>query len=63
MTGTIVANRPYFELRPLFRRSINGTVVFCDVRGSVAARAVIVSYTGRPRTDNVAADGQRLACA
>jgi type IV fimbrial biogenesis protein FimT len=63
MTGTIVANRPYFELRPLFRRSINGTVVFCDVRGSVAARAVIVSYTGRPRTDSVAADGQRLACA
>jgi type IV fimbrial biogenesis protein FimT len=63
MTGTIVANRPYFELRPLFHRSINGTVVFCDTRGPAAARAVIVSYTGRPRVDTVSADGRRLDCA
>jgi type IV fimbrial biogenesis protein FimT len=63
MTGTIIANRPYFELRPLFHRSINGTVVFCDARGPSAARAVIVSFTGRPRVDTVAADGRRLDCA
>lgn len=63
MTGTVVANRPYFEFRPRFRRSLNGTVVFCDSRGAAAARAVIVSYTGRPRVDTVAADGRPLACA
>ncbi len=63
LTGKIVANRPYFELRPPFRRSLNGTVVFCDARGPAAARAVIVSYTGRPRVDGVAADGRPLACA
>ena len=61
--GTVVANRPFFEFRPLLRRSTNGTVVFCDRRGPTAARAVIVSYTGRPRVDQVDADGKPLVCA
>ena len=60
--GSIVGNRPYFDFRPIMRRSTNGTLVFCDERGAAAARAVIVSYTGRPRVDTVAADGTRLAC-
>jgi len=63
LDGTIVANRPYFEFRPLLRRSTNGTVVFCDRRGAAAARAVIVSYTGRPRGDQVDPDGKPLICA
>lgn len=63
LEGTIVANRALFEFRPLLRRSTNGTVVFCDARGAVAARAVIVSYTGRPRVDRVDADGKPLQCA
>jgi len=63
LEGTIVANRPLFEFRPLLRRSTNGTVVFCDARGAAAARAVIVSYTGRPRVDRVDADGKPLQCA
>jgi type IV fimbrial biogenesis protein FimT len=63
MRGRIVGNRPYFELRPPFHRSLNGTVVFCDGRGPTAARAVIVSYTGRPRVDTVDADGRPLVCA
>jgi len=61
--GTITANRGYFEFRPGLRRSVNGTVVFCDRRGSAAARAVIVSYTGRPRTDRVDPGGRALPCA
>lgn len=61
--GSIVGNRPYFEFRPTLRRSTNGTVVFCDRRGSRAARAVIVSYTGRPRVDSLGADGKPLPCA
>ena len=62
ISGSIVGNRPYFDFRPIMRRSTNGTLVFCDERGPAAARAVIVSYTGRPRVDTVAADGARLVC-
>jgi type IV fimbrial biogenesis protein FimT len=63
MLGTIVGNRPLFEFRPYRRRSTNGTLIFCDDRGPAAARAVIVSYTGRPRVDRVDAAGKPLSCA
>lgn len=63
INGTIVGNRDWFEFVPFRRRSTNGTVVFCDARGSPAARAVIVSYTGRPRVDSVDANGKPLICA
>ena len=62
-TGTITSNRGYFEFRPIQRRSVNGTVVFCDERGPAAARAVIVSYTGRPRVAAVDSGGAPLRCA
>jgi type IV fimbrial biogenesis protein FimT len=62
LTGTIVGNRPFYEFRP-GRRSTNGTTVFCDRRGAAAARAVIVSYTGRPRVATRDADGRPLRCA
>ena len=62
VTGTVTGNRPYYEFRPR-RRSTNGTTVFCDRRGAPAAKAVIVSYTGRPRVDRVDADGRPLRCA
>jgi type IV fimbrial biogenesis protein FimT len=64
LVGTITANRDLFEFWPfLGHRSTNGTVVFCDARGAGAARAVVVSYTGRPRVDSVAAGGGPLTCA
>ena len=62
ITGTVISNRPYFEFR-VDRRSTNGTTVFCDQRGAGAAKAVIVSYTGRPRVDRVDADRRPLTCA
>ncbi|HET8698983.1 MAG TPA: GspH/FimT family pseudopilin [Gammaproteobacteria bacterium] len=62
-TGTISSNRDYFELRPIQRRSVNGTLVFCDDRGARAARAVIVSYTGRPRVASTDSSGAPLRCA
>ena len=62
IAGTVVSNRPYFEFR-VRRRSTNGTTVFCDQRGAAAAKAVIVSYTGRPRVDRVDADRHPLTCA
>jgi type IV fimbrial biogenesis protein FimT len=63
IVGWIDGNRPAFEFRPYLRRSTNGTVVFCDERGAAHARAVIVSYTGRPRVDTVRPDGKPLQCA
>ena len=62
LTGSVISNRPYYEFRP-GRRSTNGTIVLCDGRGTLAARAVIVSYTGRPRVDRVDANGRPLKCA
>jgi type IV fimbrial biogenesis protein FimT len=62
IAGTIASNRPYYEFR-VGRRSTNGTVVFCDRRGAAAAKAVIVSYTGRPRAATRDADGRPLRCA
>jgi type IV fimbrial biogenesis protein FimT len=60
--GSIVGNRAYFDFRPIMRRSTNGTLVFCDERGGSSARAVIVSYTGRPRVDTTDPDGKKLVC-
>ena len=62
MVGTITANRASFQFRPFFWRSTNGTVTFCDERGVAAARAVIVSYTGRPRVSD-RGPGRALTCA
>jgi len=62
LIGTIIGNQPFYEFRP-GRRSTNGTTVFCDRRGAAAARAVIVSYTGRPRVDTRDGAGRPLRCA
>ncbi|MDH3513005.1 MAG: GspH/FimT family pseudopilin [Gammaproteobacteria bacterium] len=61
-SGTISANRPDFVFRAFEIRSTNGTLTFCDRRGSDAARAVIVSYTGRPRMAAVTARKKPLRC-
>ena len=61
-SGTITANRPDFVFRAFEARSTNGTLTFCDRRGSDAARAVIVSYTGRPRVATVTAGNKPLTC-
>ena len=63
LVGSISANRELFEFRPYLRRSVNGTVTFCDRREREGARAVIVSYTGRPRVDSVGPGGEALVCA
>lgn len=63
IAGTIRSNRARYTFRPYFRRSTNGTVTFCDRRGAGAARAVIVSYTGRPRVAEQGPGGRRLICA
>ena len=62
MAGSITANRRLFEFRPFGRRSTNGTVTFCDRRGAGQARAVIVSFTGRPRVTRNGPGLRPLTC-
>lgn len=61
--GPIHSNRRLYEFRPFRRRSTNGTITFCDRRGPDEARAVIISYTARPRVDDSGPGGRRLTCA
>lgn len=60
--GSIRVNRRFFIFRAATTRSTNGTFTFCDRRGPDEARAVIVSYTGRPRTARRAPRGEPLIC-
>lgn len=60
--ASISSNRTSYTLRPHARRATNGTLVVCDQRGPAAARAVIISYSGRPRVSRQAANGSALTC-
>ncbi len=58
----LTANRRYFALRTRRYRDTNGTLLACDSAGRVAGKALIVSYTGRPRARPEADLGGRLRC-
>ncbi|MEO0971960.1 MAG: GspH/FimT family pseudopilin [Pseudomonadota bacterium] len=58
----VSANREAFFMRPYGRRSTNGTFTVCDRRGASHARAVIVSWTGRPRIAPTTPSGEALQC-
>lgn len=45
----ISANRKGFTLRATFLRATNGTFVVCDRGRRIPPKALVVSYTGRPR--------------
>ena len=60
--GAVRSTRPRFVWRPYGRRSTNGTVTFCSPTQASRSRAVIVSYTGRPRTSDRLSGGERLGC-
>ena len=45
----ITANRRSFSFRTTALRATNGTFIFCDKARRAAPRALVVSYTGRPR--------------
>lgn len=61
--GQIRANRVAFSFRPYTQGVVNGTVVFCDPRGSETARAVIISHTGRPRVARRDTNNLPLRCS
>jgi type IV fimbrial biogenesis protein FimT len=58
----ITANRRGFTLRATFLRATNGTLVVCDRAGRVKPRALVISYTGRPRVAERTPRGAGYAC-
>jgi len=55
-------NRATLSFRAFGQSGTTATYTFCDTRGSAAARAVIVSQTGRPRVATSTAAGDPLVC-
>jgi type IV fimbrial biogenesis protein FimT len=59
----ISANRKGFTLRATFLRATNGTFVFCDPQDRITPKALVVSYTGRPRVARHTPSGELYSCA
>lgn len=60
--GTISSNRTAYSFRPFVQGVVNGTLVFCDPRGSSSARAIVISHTGRPRVSRRDSSNKPLQC-
>lgn len=59
----VTANRRSFSFRTTALRATNGTFIFCDKARQAAPRALIVSYTGRPRVARENTRGTPYKCA
>jgi type IV fimbrial biogenesis protein FimT len=59
----ITSNRKGFTLRATFMRATNGTFVFCDPAKRISPKALVVSYTGRPRVADQTTEGKSYFCA
>ena len=59
----IMANRRGFTLRATQKRATNGTFVVCDRADRVTPKALVVSYTGRPRVTEKTRRGEPYSCA
>ncbi|NIV18333.1 MAG: hypothetical protein GWN47_07935 [Woeseiaceae bacterium] len=59
----IRANRRSFTLRATQKRATNGTIVVCDAAGRVPPKALVISYTGRPRVALKTPRGKPYTCA
>lgn len=62
-TNRITANRPSFSLRSTDLRATNGTLIVCDRAGRAKPRALVISYTGRPRVAYKNSRGKAYECA
>lgn len=58
----VVANRRSFSFRTTALRATNGTFILCDKARRAKARALIVSYTGRPRVSLIDRFGKPRQC-
>jgi type IV fimbrial biogenesis protein FimT len=61
-SGAVVANRTTLSFRAFGQTGVTATLTFCDRRGPGAARAVIISQSGRPRISRQNASGGALSC-
>ena len=61
--GVVNANRATLSFRPFGQMGVTATFTFCDDRGARAARAVIISQTGRPRVSDRSASNAALVCS
>ena len=59
----ITANRKGFTFRATFLRATNGTFVLCDPKDRISPKALVVSYTGRPRVARHSPKGDLYSCA
>ena len=62
-SAQIQANRAVFSFRSTHLRATNGTLIVCDRNGRAEARAVVISYTGRPRVARQNTRGEPYQCA
>jgi type IV fimbrial biogenesis protein FimT len=62
-TARIEANRPSFSFRSTHLRATNGTLIVCDTSARARSRAVVISYTGRPRVAREDRRGKAYKCA
>lgn len=60
---TLKANRRSFAFRSTHLRATNGSIAVCDRAGRARSRALVVSYTGRPRVATETTRGKPYSCA
>ena len=58
----LTANRRGFTLRGTRYRATNGTLVACDIADRAPPRALVISYTGRPRAAQKTPSGDAYEC-
>lgn len=58
----MTANRRYFAFRATEQRATNGTIRVCDAANRAPSRALVVSFTGRPRVADRDRRGRRYRC-
>ena len=59
----IMSNRKSYSFRSTDRRATNGTLIVCDRETRARSRALVVSYTGRPRVAYEDTRGRAYRCA
>lgn len=62
VAGRVVASVLRLTWRGGGRRSTNASITFCDGGDPARSRAVVVSYTGRPRVDKRLPGDKKLPC-
>ncbi len=57
------SNRHSYAFRSTHLRATNGSIAVCDPAGRARSRALVVSYTGRPRVATRTTRGRPYSCA